>query len=140
MILISIQKANAFQKSMDLESIDLARWGSQAACPHPCCSGVQPALHTWPWASSLFLSLSRPKFPFQLQPVGTRGTWKGFGDQCGRMLEKFKTKFYTPQRLTGFTYLSLFWPFFWNQELSAKMRFQVPTKFRGYSNLVCAHF
>lgn len=28
-----------------------------------------------------------------------------------RMLEKLKTKFFAPQRLTGFAYLSLFWPF-----------------------------
>lgn len=112
MILISIQKAIAFQKSMDLESIDWARWGSQAACPHPCWSGVQPVLHTWPWALSLFLSLSRPKFPFQLQPQEPEAHGRDLVTRWGRMLEKFKPKFYTPQRLTGFTYLSLFWPFF----------------------------
>lgn len=93
-----MQKAIAFQKSMDLESIDLARWGSQAACPHPCWSGVQPALHTWPWALSLFLSLSRPKFPFQLQPVGTRGTWKGFGDQVGQNVREVQNQIlYSPK-------------------------------------------
>lgn len=81
-----------------------------------------------------------------LQPAGTRGTWKGFGDQVGQNVREvqkiqiLKFKFYAPQKLTGFTCLSLLWPSSELRALSAKMRFQVPTKFRGYSILVCAHF
>lgn len=130
MILISIQKAIAFQKSMDLESVGLARCGYQAACPHPCWSGVQPALHTWPWALSLVLSVSRPKF-LPLQPAGTRGPWKGFGDQEGQNVREVQNQMLCSPKADRF-YLSVtLLSFFWNQEHSAKMRFQVPTKLRG---------
>lgn len=46
----------------------------------------------WPWALSLFLSVSRPKFLLQLQPAGTRGTWKGFGDQVGQDVKEVETQ------------------------------------------------
>lgn len=96
MILISIQK------SMDLESVGLTRWVYQAACPHLCWGGVQPALHTWPWLYLCFCLCSAPNSSssYNQQEPGAHG--RDLVTRRGRMLEKLKTKFNAPQKADRF--------------------------------------
>lgn len=118
-ILIAIQKATAFQKSMDLEGPDeftrlpaLSSAGVGLSLPPTyghglyLCSCLCPGLNSF----------------FSYNQQGPEAHGRDLVTRWGRALEKLETKFSVPQRFC----LSLFWPFFGTKSSLQKRDFQSP--------------